>query len=82
MSGFLPSMTIDSEVAVVLSVNVLTVEEDLSGRWTVNAAENVEQGRFSRAGRTDNSEHLPLWDGKRHVVQCLYLIFAFAVSFA
>ena len=72
----------NSQLFAALGINILPVEEHSAARWDVYAGDGVEQGGFARAGGTDNGYKIPLFDGKRNMVQRRDPIFSPAVYLA
>src|SRR5947209_8641008 len=62
--------------------DLLASEAIAAGGGTVEAAEDIHQRRFSRAGRSDQREILARLDGERHAVQRLDLDLAEVIHLA
>jgi hypothetical protein len=58
-----------SEVDVVELVQVLAVELDGAAAWAIQCADDLEEGAFAGAGRTNDGEGLSAFDLERDVVE-------------
>ena len=59
----------DRQFVFAQAVNVRPADKYLAFRRLVHAAEDMQQGRFAAAGRTDDRDEFPCFDRKAHMVQ-------------
>ena len=72
----------NGQLVLILGVDILAVQIHMAAGGAVHTAQNMQQRRFTGAGRADNCQKFSFFHGKRHVIQCLHRILSPAVCLA